>query len=144
MAETKQRIEQEDHMCFACGKANPIGLQMEFTQDGDLYKSVWVPTENFQGYPGILHGGITCSLLDEVMGRLLYMEGLVAPTVELSVRYKAPVPIGQPVTLTGWVAERKKRLLIMGGRLTLADGTIAAEAEGKFIIAKNQGAFAEV
>ncbi|HEX3032784.1 MAG TPA: PaaI family thioesterase, partial [Bacillota bacterium] len=129
--------------CFACGKANPIGLRMEFFQDGEFYKSVWTPTENFQGYPGILHGGITCSLLDEIMGRFLYMEGLVAPTVELNVRYKTAVPIGQPVTLSSWVIERKKRLVIMGGRLTLEDGTVAAEADAKFIIAKGQGAFAE-
>lgn len=141
--DTVQVTRQDTHMCFGCGKANPIGLQLDFTEEGEIYKTVFVPGENHQGYPGIMHGGIASTLMDEVMGRYLWAKGIIAPTAELTVRFKAPVPIGQPVTVTGQVTTQKGRLFKTQSRLTLADGTVAIEAEGKFIAAKDQVAFVQ-
>lgn len=134
---------QDTHMCFGCGKANPIGLHLDFTEEGEIYSTVFVPGENHQGYPGIMHGGIASTLMDEVMGRYLWAKGIIAPTAELTVRFKVPVPIGQPVTVTGQVAAQKGRLFKTQSRLILADGTVAIEAEGKFIAAKDQAAFVQ-
>lgn len=133
----------EPHMCFGCGKANPIGLQLDFTEEGETYKTVFTPGENHQGYPGVMHGGIASTLVDEVMGRYLWAKGIIAPTAELTVRFKAPIPIGKPVTVTGQVSAHKGRLFKTHSQLTLEDGTVALEAEGKFIVTKRHAAFVQ-
>ncbi len=134
---------RDSHMCFACGKANPIGLHLDFTDLGDSYQTVFLPGDNHQGYPGVMHGGITSTIMDEIMGRYLYIKGIIAPTAELTVRFKAPVPTNQPITATGKITEHKGRLIKMTSSLVLADGTVAAEADGKFIITKNKKAFGQ-
>ncbi|MFZ3172752.1 MAG: PaaI family thioesterase [Carboxydocellales bacterium] len=131
----------EPHFCFGCGKDNPIGLHLEFTVEGDTYKTVFTPGENHQGYPGVMHGGIASTLVDEVMGRFLWQKGVSAPTAELNVRFKAPVPIGLPITITSRVISHKGRLFKTHSQLILADGTVAIEAEGKFLVAKQHAEF---
>ena len=53
--------------CFVCGRRNGRGLRMSFYDDGQ--QCVWsdyTVTEEYQGYPGIVHGGIIAAMLDEV------------------------------------------------------------------------------
>lgn len=142
MGEKEKPVTGRDgFMCFACSKDNPIGLHLDFTEDGDTYRTEFVPGQYHEGYPGLMHGGITSTLLDEVMGRYLYVKGLVAPTAELTVRYKAPVPIGKPVAVTGKIVEQKGRLIKMSSQLVLTDGTVAVEADAKFVKARQSAPF---
>ena len=58
---------------------------------------------DFQGYPGVVHGGIIASMMDEVMGRV-FMGGAIdrfMVTAELKIRYRKPVPILQKFNLEG-------------------------------------------
>jgi len=50
-------------MCFACGKRNPIGLHLDFRFEGDEYVTEFVPQEVHQGFPGIIHGGLIATVL---------------------------------------------------------------------------------
>jgi len=125
-------------MCFVCGRDNPIGLRLTFETDGQRVFTEFTPRPEHQGYPGVLHGGITSALLDEVLGRTAIACGRWMMTAQMEVRYRAPIPIGQPVKVTGEVVEIKHRLLKARGEIRLADGTLAAEAKATFIEAPQE------
>lgn len=118
--------------CFVCGVENPVGLHLAFYEqpDGEVTCDVTLP-ERYQGYPGIVHGGIVASMLDEIAGRAA-MQGNVARfmmTARLEVRYRKPVPIGQPLRLVGRLSRRRGRLTDVQGEIRLLDGSVAAEAQ---------------
>ncbi|MGI6679224.1 MAG: PaaI family thioesterase [Dehalobacterium sp.] len=130
-------MDQLDHMCFACGKKNPIGLKLDFFDDQGVYTTVFTPKEEHQGYPGIVHGGITATILDEVTARYVLSQGIVAFTASLNVRYRKGIPIGRPVTFKSRMVQKKGRLYEMEAQAILEDGTVAAEAVAKVMEAKN-------
>ncbi|MGQ9567755.1 MAG: PaaI family thioesterase [Anaerolineae bacterium] len=120
--------------CFLCGRQNPIGLKMSWYNDrqtGQVRATVTVP-EPFNGYPGIVHGGIVAAILDETAGRALLLEGgdeNLMVTLTLKVRYRRPTPTGQPLTAVGWVVRQTPLRAKVAAELRLADGTVTAEAE---------------
>lgn len=130
----KQFQDEYDHWCFACGKQNPQGLHLQFAEEGEEYVTRFTPEPWQQGYPGIMHGGLISTLLDEVMGRYLWQKGITAPTVELTVRFRRPVPIQESVEVRGRIVEQKGRKFEMEARLILhSSGEVAATAIGKFL-----------
>ena len=121
-----------DNMCFACGTANPIGLKLAFSTDGEAYVTTFVADRRFQGYDGIIHGGILATVLDEVMARYVWEKVGPAVTAKLEVRYQRPAPTEQPITVRGWITgqRRQGRIFDTAARASLADGTVLAEATG--------------
>ena len=119
-------------MCYICGRDNPIGLHMDFYDDGEsMVKSVVTPADHFQGYPGVLHGGVVASILDEVVGRSTMSTDhhRFMMTMKLSVDYRHPVPIGEELTAVGRVVRLKGRIGKAEGQIILSDGTVACEAQ---------------
>nr|MBC7243869.1 PaaI family thioesterase [Chloroflexota bacterium] len=120
--------------CFVCGRQNPVGLKVSWYNDHATQRvqaTVAIP-EHFNGYPGIVHGGIIAALLDETAGRALLLDGddrNLMVTLKLEVKYRRPVPTSQPVTLYGWGTQRTSNRARVAANLLLPDGTIAAEAE---------------
>lgn len=128
-----------DRYCFACGEDNPQGLQLEFFWQGDKFVTRFTPKKVHQGYPGIVHGGITAALLDEVMGKNLMSLKLPIMTGELKVRYRQPVKVGEEYLVAGWIKERKGRVIYMQSKIETADGTTVATGEAAMIIIKREG-----
>lgn len=120
--------------CFVCGIHNPAGLRLHFYEDdgGQVIVHYTVP-DTYRGYPGIVHGGITCTLLDETIGRALLRDDYWAVTAKLEVRFIKPVPTEQPLTIIGWVTRRTRRVAEGCGEIRLADGTVAAEGKALYI-----------
>lgn len=120
--------------CFLCGLENPIGLKLAFydEEDGGV-TARFTPREEHQGYPGVLHGGIICALLDETIGRTLVRRDIWAMTVSLEVRFRQPVPLGQELTVRGEMVRLRSRTMEGRGEVRLADGTVAATAEARYI-----------
>ena len=123
-------------MCMVCGAENPWSLKARFyeLENGELL-GVFEPLESHQSYPGRLHGGITSAILDETIGRAI---SIVQPdawgvTVELTVRFKKPVPLGCELRAVGRVTRDTRRLFEGTGEIVLPDGTVAAEASGKYM-----------
>jgi uncharacterized protein (TIGR00369 family) len=121
--------------CFVCGENNPSGVQALFRSNGDLLCSFCRVSlgERFQGWEGIVHGGIIASLLDEACIYAAFgLEGL-AVTADLRLRYLKPVPCGYEVTLFGEVVKHRKHIVHTRSRLVF-DGEICAEAEAKLFL----------
>jgi len=122
--------------CFVCGVNNPFGLHTDFfeLEDGTLAARV-TPSEHHQSYPGRLHGGVSAALLDETIGRAISAlePDTWAVTVEITTRYKKPVPYGVPITVTGRIVENTRRLFTGEGEILLPSGEVAVVATAKYM-----------
>ncbi len=124
--------------CFVCGVENPAGLQMRFYEtDTDPVQVVadYTVAARYQGYPGVVHGGIIAAMLDEVTSRTIFRGDppRFVVTARLSVRYRKPVPVETPLRLTGRVVEDKGRTITVAGDIRLLDGTLLAEADAVIV-----------
>lgn len=122
-----------DTFCFACGKDNPHGLHMTFTDEGEDYVCRWQPQPHHQGWSAILHGGLVSTLLDEVMTWRLVSRGINVVTAEMTVRLKTPTPLDQELMIRARVLSQRRRLYEVEAEITLPDGTVTATANGKFM-----------
>ena len=114
--------------CFACGKKNPIGLKLDFKQDGKTARAEFTPTKFYQGWSGVVHGGIIACLLDEGMAYATLFEGVNSITASMQVRLRRPAPMGETLVITGSVTNNKGRLVEAEASISLKDGTLIAEA----------------
>ena len=128
------RKQPNSRYCFLCGLENPIGLKLAFYEDESnrVIAHFW-PRQEHQGYPGVLHGGIACALLDETIGRRLVREDIWAMTVDLNVRFRKPVPLEERLTVVGEMTRLRSRMIEGKGEILLADGSVAVTAEAKYI-----------
>ena len=131
MAEKLELID--DSWCFVCGKANPIGLRQRFVMEGDEYVTYFTPNKEHQGYKGIMHGGITSTLLDEVMARYAMSKGCYSVTAELTVRFKKPGVIGKRLRFAAKVESVTGRAVNTSATATDEDGTVIATATGRMV-----------
>jgi uncharacterized protein (TIGR00369 family) len=121
---------------MVCGAQNPYSLKARFLEleSGELV-GVFAPLPEHQSYPGRLHGGIASAILDETIGRAV---NTIDPdawgvTVELSVKYRKPVPLDAEIRAVARITRDSSRLFTGTGEIVLADGTVAVEASGKYL-----------
>ncbi len=118
--------------CFVCGRQNPVGLKINFynTGPGEVAAEHSVP-DIYQGYPGVVHGGIVAAMLDETAGRSVMSEGEFEffMTLKLEIKYRQPIPTGTLLKIVGRLLTKRGRRAQCHGEIRLPDGTIAAEAE---------------
>lgn len=137
--------------CFVCGVENPCGLHIRFFNDGHHRCLARVTLgDQYQSYPGIVHGGILATILDETMGRAVLAEGDEGDyrailderfmfTAKMDIRYRAPVPLHQEFAVRGRVDADRGRMVQVSGEVVLADDTIAVEATATLVdIPKSQ------
>lgn len=136
----KHKVVKKQHsskMCFVCGEKNDFGLHAKFyeTEANELVALI-NPSEQHQGYPGRMHGGIAATILDEVIARSICNgkdEQLWGVTLELKTRFRKPVPLGQELKVVGRVTSEGTRSFEGTGEILLQNGEIAVSAEGKYI-----------
>jgi len=123
------------HSCFVCGEANPAGLKMRFETDGQIVRATFRPGAEHIGFQGVVHGGITATVLDEIMvWACVVTTRQFAFCAELNVRYLQPLAPDMEVTLTGeLVANRKGRVFEARADVRNAAGQVLAEATGKYL-----------
>ena len=121
--------------CFVCGENNPGGLQLHFDIDKEkkTLKTTFVANPVYQGYDGIVHGGIITTLLDEAMAKLAYELGYKAMTASMEIRFKNPAPILEPLHVFGQITDADRRLIKAKARVTREDGTLLATATSKLL-----------
>jgi uncharacterized protein (TIGR00369 family) len=125
---------KESDKCFACGSQNPIGLKLKFGWDGKEVRAKFTPGEYHQGWAGLVHGGIISCLLDEAMSYAALYSGVHSLTARMQTRFKRPLLIDEPLTVTGSVTRKTRRLVETKAELRLADGTLVAESTATMFI----------
>ena len=121
--------------CFVCGKNNASGLRLDFEIDREkqTLKTTFVASPVYQGYDGIVHGGIISTLLDEAMAKLAYELGLNSVSATLEVRFIRPAPLLERLLVHGEIIEVKPRLVRARALVTKEDGTILAEGTSTLV-----------
>jgi uncharacterized protein (TIGR00369 family) len=124
-------------MCFVCGEKNDFGLRAKFYEtDANELVALINPSEQHQGYPGRMHGGIAATILDEIIARSICNgkdEQLWGVTLELKTKFKKPIPLGQELKVVGRVINEGSRSFEGAGEIVLPNGEIAVSAEGRYL-----------
>lgn len=122
------------HNCFACGSLNVAGLQLVIHIEGN---SCWTELElpvRFEGWEGIAHGGILCTILDEVMAWSLVGQDTWGLTARMTVEFKRPVRVGTRLRAEGRVTRTRRRLATTEALLRDAsNGEVLATAEALYV-----------
>ena len=131
-------MEPINQWCFACGKENPIGLQLDFVEKDESYMTTFLPRPEHQGYDGIMHGGLISTVLDEVMARYIHKKGHNAVTARLDVRFRHPISIGQQFTAVAKISGRRGNMYEVVAEIILLDGTVAAQGKATIAILEDE------
>lgn len=135
-AESRRVKQPNSKNCFACGLDNPHGLALSFYELGpDRLESRYSVPDRFEGYPGIVHGGVIASMLDEIVSRtaMIGQHDEFMMTARLEIKYRQPVPTHVELQLLGFLTRRKGRTATARGEVRLPDGTLGAEAEATLV-----------
>lgn len=132
----KSRQPNSKH-CFVCGIENSFGLHLKFydTSPGEVTVET-ILEERYQGYPGVVHGGIVAAMLDEAAGRA-WMGEAQNPrfmfTAKLEVNYRKNVPVGRPIRLVGKVGSSHGRKATASSAIYDEAGLLLAEASALLV-----------
>ena len=121
--------------CFACGLRNDAGLKLTFWTEGNDIVTEFTPDAHYQGFPGVLHGGILATLLDETLSRVASLEGRWMMTGRLEIRYRRPAPMGPRLRVTARKLSARSRMVQAEGEVRLANdpSVILADARAAFL-----------
>ena len=119
--------------CLICGAHNPCSLGARFREDrhGSV-RARFKALPWFQGYEGILHGGVISGPLDSAMTHCLLLHGVRAVTGDLRVRFLEPVRCGAVLDVRAHPLEMTPPLYRSAAAIA-DDARVAARAEAKFM-----------
>ena len=128
--------DNELNMCFGCSQKNPAGLKLQFEESEEFLHASWQPSEFYQGYPNMLHGGIIAALLDEIGGWCVSVKtGTAGVTSEMKTRFLAPVFINKgTVTLKAAVVDQTEKRVRIDCFLYDGQSKLCAKAETEYFI----------
>lgn len=108
------------------GELNPFSMGARYFRDGDESVGHVTLGPCFEGPPGRVHGGVICSVFDEVLGSVFRAMGTASAfTGELSVRFEQPAPLGVPLEFRGRLVDSNGRRRLMEGEAVGPDGRFA-------------------
>ncbi len=136
MDELEPSAFERDEFCFACGQQNADGLRLQPEASPGRAIVRWTPAAHFQGYAGVLHGGIISTILDETMAHAALTVAKHAATVDLSLQFLKPVRTLRELEVRATVREQRRRILIVDAEV-VQDGQIRARGEGRFLMLKS-------
>lgn len=120
--------------CYGCGTENPSGLHLKKTFDGNKVRIEFIVGPEYAGYPGLMHGGVTCILFDEVMFHVIARKEVVAVIANMNVDYRSPALVGDLLICEAWIVKHEGRKIDVEAKIVngKTNSTIA-EARGLFI-----------
>ncbi len=118
-------------LCYGCGQENPIGFKMQVHGDGDCTWAEFTPGQYHSGWPDIVHGGVLCVLLDEVISYLPYFRfpGRRTVTGRMNTRFRRPAYTGQSLLISARIARERSKVVEVKASITLPDGGTVAESD---------------
>jgi acyl-coenzyme A thioesterase PaaI-like protein len=120
--------------CLGCGPEAAQGYHLSVRREGDEVVTEHVFEDRHGGAPGIAHGGAVATVVDDVLGFLLYVVKQPGVTRKLEVEYLKPVLLGVRYTVRGRVDSHEGRKLWFSCSCTDPDGVEAFRAKGLFLV----------
>ncbi len=122
-----------NNSCFACGPRHPNGLHLDIQNDGIETFIEFTPTEHWQGFRGVVHGGLVATVLDEVMAWELYGYDDFAVTAKMEITFRKHVPVGERLRASARIVEDRGRAKKLHAELRDTSGTVLATADSLFV-----------
>ncbi len=118
--------------CFACGRENPLGLHLEWynNYDENQVEASFELGDDYCSYPGVVHGGIVATILDETSGRAVLLSNdfnRLMVTLKMEVVYKKVTPTHTPLKAVGRIIKNGAGRAQVEGEILLPDGSISAK-----------------
>ena len=128
--------------CFGCAPDNPVGLHLEFFEEGDDIVTFWTPSAVYQGWEGIVHGGIQALLLDEVCGWVVTRKKQTAGvTMSMETRYLKPVSsANRRLTVRARIREQQRNVLVIDAEILNDEGLRCTEATCRYYLFSHERA----
>ena len=125
----------KDHVCFGCSTTNPKSLKIRFYNTATGVGCLWDAVSGFESYPNIIHGGISMTILDELLGFTAMKEtGFFCVTLEASTKWFQSLPLGEKVTGTARTISKYKQFLRVEGCLYNSAGKIIQTMTGLYYV----------
>ncbi|MDR2971304.1 MAG: PaaI family thioesterase [Bacteroidales bacterium] len=125
-----------EYHCFGCSPTNPIGLKLNFWEDGEWVFTRWTPDKWYEGYLNMLHGGIQATLLDEIANWVLVVKlGTAGVTKNLNITYLKPVFVNQgEITIRSKLISQEGNSALTYAELMDKEGTVRSHAEIDYFV----------
>jgi uncharacterized protein (TIGR00369 family) len=125
-----------NNSCFACGHVNPVGLKLEFFQQGDLVLTELVIPETYAGWESLTHGGILATIADETMAwTAIHLTKKYILTRGFQIDFLRPCKVGQKIRsigkITDWKSEKEVNIEV---KIFLPDEKICTKAKGSLVL----------
>ncbi len=130
----------ENQPCFGCAPDHPIGFHLSFTKEGNEVFTRFTPGTQYQGPPGLMHGGLVTTLADEIGAWAII--GLLEKfgfTAKIDVKLRAPVRIGVEILGRAWITRETTRVIEVGVELA-QQGAVALSGTLSFVLVDRKGA----
>ena len=102
----------KEQPCFGCSPTHPIGFHLHFARRGDQIVTRFTPGDQYQGPPGVMHGGLVTTLADEIAAwTIVTLKGCFGFTVELHARLSKPLRIGAEIEGVGRLEKDGSRIV---------------------------------
>jgi acyl-coenzyme A thioesterase PaaI-like protein len=126
----------EGYLCFACSPGNPSGLHMEFYEEGDEVVSLWKPTIYQQGWLNTLHGGIQCTLMDELAAWVILKKlQTTGVTSKIETKFIKTISTEDPLlTIRGRIKDKKRNAVFVDAEIYNSAGELCSRAEILYFI----------
>ena len=127
----------DNQYCFVCGQDNPVGFKTNIEVDRDKQSAhcTLAVSAEYQGWKGMVHGGIISALLDEVSAYAGMIVGDTVVTAELTTRFHKSVPVGQEINVSAQVVKQARRVVMVEAKLTM-QGELLASSEAKMMVVR--------
>lgn len=130
LQELKQVFHRE---CVVCSERNKTGLHMDFqTNNEQAVSAGFMLDKSYEGYAGMVHGGIVSAIMDGAMTNCLFARDKVAFTADMHIRYRHPVLIDKPARVRAWITRFTPPIFVVQAEIT-QDGQVMSTATGKFM-----------
>lgn len=120
--------------CFVCGEDNERGLRLRSRIEDEKVVLNYTPRKTDLGWRSAVHGGLTMTLLDEVMTWAAMVDsGMACVAAEMTTRMKKPVEVDHSLRVEGWVTQNRRKVVLTEGQMLDDKGTVLATATGKYM-----------
>jgi acyl-coenzyme A thioesterase PaaI-like protein len=136
---------EKGNTCWVCGPENKVGLGVRFGPEGENgSRAYYTARAEHGGWPGILHGGVALTLMDEAFGWSLYFHGSAGLTGRFDARLRQQIPVGAKLVIRAWTTEKRKKFAKARAeiRQDSDSGPLLAEADAMMFLIESDAVIA--